>query len=63
MQEGLFRDRADLESFVGELRAMQAAPTDTARYWRHGLGAAVREPAVKVAELGNWLRRQVLPSV
>jgi GMP synthase (glutamine-hydrolysing) len=63
VREGLFRDHADLDGYVSELRAMQATPADTARYWRHGLGPAMREPAVKLAELANWLRRQVLPAI
>jgi GMP synthase (glutamine-hydrolysing) len=61
-REGLFKGGADLESYVAELRVMQAQPGDDALYWRHGLGPALREPSLKLAELANWLRFQVLPA-
>jgi GMP synthase (glutamine-hydrolysing) len=61
LEEGLFADRGELESFVGDLRALMRDPHDRRLAWKHGLGAAVHEEAVKLAELRNWLEQQVLP--
>ena len=56
VREGLFRDADDLEAWVGELRQLQARPDDVRLAFRHGLGPALRDPALKVAEIDNWLR-------
>jgi GMP synthase (glutamine-hydrolysing) len=60
--EGLFQDRADLENYVSELRSLQIRPGDARLTWQHGLGAALSNPALKLAEINNWLRTQVLPA-
>jgi GMP synthase (glutamine-hydrolysing) len=60
VSEGIFRDRAELKSYASELRALQVAPDDPRLTWRHGLGPAMRHPALKLAEISNWLQRQVL---
>jgi hypothetical protein len=36
-------------------------PRDRRLAWKHGLGAAVQEEALKLVELRNWLELQVLP--
>ncbi len=61
IEDGLFADRAELESFVGDLRALMRNPHDRRLAWKHGLGPAVQEEPVKLAELRNWLEQQVLP--
>jgi GMP synthase (glutamine-hydrolysing) len=61
LEEGLFADRAELEGFVADLRALMRDPRDRRLAWKHGLGLALREESVKLAELRNWLERQVLP--
>jgi len=59
--EGLFADRAELDAFVAELRALMRDPHDRRLTWKHGLGAALQEQGSQLAELRNWLERQVLP--
>jgi len=59
--EGLFRDRADLDTWAAELRALQRSPDDARLAWRHGLGPAMRDPGLKLAEISNWLQEQVRP--
>jgi len=59
--EGLFADRAELDAFVAELRSLMRDPQDTRLAWKHGIGRALQDPPVKLAELNNWLRLQVLP--
>jgi GMP synthase (glutamine-hydrolysing) len=61
LEEGLFSDRGELETFIAELRALMRNPRDRRLAWKHGLGAAVQEEALKLAELRNWLEQQVLP--
>jgi GMP synthase (glutamine-hydrolysing) len=61
IEDGLFADARDLEAFVADLRALMRNPHDRRLAWRHGLGPAVQEESVKLAELRNWLEQQVLP--
>jgi GMP synthase (glutamine-hydrolysing) len=61
VDEGLFATQAELEAFVAELRALLRDPHDRRLTWKHGLGAALQEESVKLAELRNWLESQVLP--
>lgn len=61
LDEGLFADRDELESFIADLRALMRDPQDPRLAWKHGLGPAVQNEALKLAELRNWLEHQVLP--
>lgn len=61
VEDGLFADRAELGSFVADLRALMRNPRDRRLAWKHGLGPAVQDESVKLAELRNWLEQQVLP--
>jgi GMP synthase (glutamine-hydrolysing) len=58
--EGLFRDEAELAGYVEELRALQVQPQDPRLTWRHGLGMAMSDPVIRLAEIRNWLHLQVL---
>ncbi len=59
--EGMFFDVAALQAFAGELRALQANPSDTTLLWKHGLGPAMRTEELRLLEIRNWLRSTVLP--
>lgn len=59
--EGMFFDLAALQSFAGELRALQANPSDSGLLWKHGLGPAMRSEGLRLLEIRNWLRANVLP--
>ena len=61
LEEQLFVDRAGLESFVAELRALQLRPHDRPLCWKHGLGPAMQDERLKLAELHNWLELRVIP--
>jgi GMP synthase (glutamine-hydrolysing) len=61
IDDGLFADRAELDAFVADLRALMQRPDDPRLAWKHGLGPAVREESLKLAELRNWLEIEVLP--
>jgi len=60
VREQLFTDRAALDGFVAELRTLQARPQDRALNWKHGLGPAMQDQRLKLAELRNWLELQVV---
>lgn len=59
--EGIFTDVAALAAFAGDLRALQANPSETTLLWRHGLGPAIRTEALRLLEIRNWLETEVLP--
>lgn len=59
--EGLFADRAELDAWVADALALERAPRDARLCWKHGLGPAMQDARAKLAELRNWLERQVLP--
>lgn len=61
LEEQLFADRAELEAFVAELQALQRQPQDRRLCWRHGLGPAMQDQRLKLAELRNWLEQRVIP--
>jgi GMP synthase (glutamine-hydrolysing) len=60
VEEGLFADRAELAAFVADLRALMQRPDDARLAWKHGLGSAVLQEPLKLAELRNWLEIEVL---
>jgi GMP synthase (glutamine-hydrolysing) len=59
--EGLFSDAAALGAYAADLRVLQQQPTHGPLGWKHGLGAAMTDPAVRLAEIRNWIAQQVLP--
>jgi GMP synthase (glutamine-hydrolysing) len=61
IEDGLFAARAELDSYVVELRALHRNPRDWRLAWKHGLGPAVLEQQLRLVELRNWLEVQVLP--
>jgi len=61
IEDGLFADHGELEVFVADLRALMRDPHDRRLAWKHGLGPALQEESVKLAELRNWLEQLVLP--
>ncbi len=61
LEEGLFADRAELDAWVGELQTLQRSPQDPRLCWKHGLGPAMQDQNLKLAELRNWLELRVLP--
>lgn len=61
VSEGMFRDEQALAAFSTELRALKATPSDAALLWKHGLGLAIQDEALRLLEIRNWLQAQVLP--
>ena len=61
IEEQLFADQAELQSYVAELRRLEENPSDRRLSWKHGLGPAIQRAASRLAELRNWLELQVFP--
>jgi GMP synthase (glutamine-hydrolysing) len=61
IEEGMFHDQPALHEFARELRQLQVQPADTALLWKHGLGPALADEAVRLLEIRNWLEQQVVP--
>ena len=61
VSEGMFADAAALANFAAELRGLQANPADSPLLWKHGLGPAMRNETLRLLEIRNWLRTEVMP--
>jgi GMP synthase (glutamine-hydrolysing) len=59
--EGMFVDEPALASFASELRRLQVDPSDQPLLWKHGLGPGMRNEALRLLEISNWLRSEVMP--
>ena len=60
IRDGLAKDQADLDALVADLTAFHADPGDARLAWRFGVGKAITDPRIKLAEITNWLERCVL---
>jgi GMP synthase (glutamine-hydrolysing) len=61
VNEGTFADMAALSGFAAELRNLQANPSDPVLLWKYGLGPAMRDESLRLAEIRNWLKSEVRP--
>jgi GMP synthase (glutamine-hydrolysing) len=59
IRDGLVKDRAELDSLAGDLVELHEHPDNVRLNWRYGVGATVTDPELRLAELRNWLERQV----
>ncbi len=60
IRDGLAKDQADLDVLVADLEAFHVNPRDPRLAWRFGVGEAITDPRIKLAEISNWLERFVL---
>jgi GMP synthase (glutamine-hydrolysing) len=60
IRDGLVRDAAELEQLARDLVELHEKPGDARLAWRFGVGSTVTEPAMRLAELRNWIEKQVL---
>jgi GMP synthase (glutamine-hydrolysing) len=61
LADALFGNRAELEQFVDDLQLLMQDPRDRRLAWKYGLGPAMQDEPLKLAELRNWLDLQVMP--
>lgn len=59
IREGLLRDQSELDAWIADVRLLDADRDDVRLLWRHGLGSALRSRGLQLAEIANWLERQV----
>jgi GMP synthase (glutamine-hydrolysing) len=59
IRDHLVKDQADLTALADDLQALDHDPGDERLAWRFGVGASITDPALKLAELRNWLEKQV----
>jgi GMP synthase (glutamine-hydrolysing) len=60
IRDGLVKDQAELEQLAADLATLDQDPENARLAWRFGVGPSITDPGVKLAELRNWLERQVL---
>ena len=60
IRDGLVKDQGELDALVSDLKAFDANPADARLAWRFGVGVAITDARIKLAELSNWLERKVL---
>ena len=60
IRDKLVKDQAELDTLAADLVTLNDHPDDARLAWRFGVGPSITDPAVKLAELRNWLEKQVL---
>jgi len=60
IRDGLVKDQAEVDALAADLVALNERPDDARLAWRFGVGPSITDPGIKLAELRNWLDRQVL---
>jgi GMP synthase (glutamine-hydrolysing) len=60
IRDGLVKDQAELDALAADLVALNDRPEDARLAWRFGVGPSITDPGIKLAELRNWLDKQVL---
>lgn len=59
--EGYAREAADLDRLAADYQSLHEDPSRKDLAWRYGLDGLVLDPAMRMRELGNWLKQAVLP--
>jgi GMP synthase (glutamine-hydrolysing) len=60
IRDGLVKDRADLDALAADLVEINDNPDDARLAWRFGIGPSITDLSIRLAELRNWLEKQVL---
>jgi GMP synthase (glutamine-hydrolysing) len=60
IRDGLVKDKAELDALTADLVSLNEHPEDSRLAWRFGVGPAITDVSVRLAELRNWLEKQVL---
>jgi GMP synthase (glutamine-hydrolysing) len=62
VEEGFFAAEKDMLHYASELIVLDREPATKALAWRHGIDGAVLDKGIRVKEVENWIRHQVLPT-
>ncbi|MEO8065102.1 MAG: type 1 glutamine amidotransferase [Pseudomonadota bacterium] len=60
IRDKLVKDQAELDVLAADLVSLNENPDDARLAWRFGIGVSITDPVIKLAELRNWLEKQVL---
>ena len=60
IRDGLVKDQAELDQLSADLVALNDDPENARLAWRFGIGPSVTDAGLRLAELRNWLEKQVL---
>jgi GMP synthase (glutamine-hydrolysing) len=60
IRDGLVKDQSELDQLTADLVALDHDPEDARLAWRFGVGPSVTDAGLRLAELRNWLEKQVL---
>ena len=61
--ENFFADESALRDFATDMKRLQSNVQDPVLVWKYGLGVGVTDEAVRLLEIRNWLKHQVMPRV
>jgi GMP synthase (glutamine-hydrolysing) len=62
IEEGFFKDVADIRTFSDELEKLDRDPDCKRLAWRHGISKNILDKKLRVSEVANWIEFQVLPT-
>jgi GMP synthase (glutamine-hydrolysing) len=60
IRDGLVKDPQELDQLAADLVALDQSPEDPRLAWRFGVGPSITETGLRLAEIRNWLEKQVL---
>lgn len=60
IRDGLLKDQADLDALAADLTELNDNPDNARLAWRYGVGPSITDLSLRLAELKNWLDKQVL---
>ncbi len=59
IRDGLVKDAGELDGLTSDLVAFNDKPDDARLAWRFGVGPSVTDSNLRLAEIRNWLEKQV----
>jgi GMP synthase (glutamine-hydrolysing) len=62
VEEGFFAAEKDMLHYASEMVVLDRDPANKALAWRYGIDHAVLDKGVRVKEVENWIKHQVLPT-
>jgi GMP synthase (glutamine-hydrolysing) len=61
VQEGFGTEPSEIVAIAADYRALDAAPTRRDLVLRYGIASEIMDPVRRTTEIGNWLRKVVVP--
>ncbi len=61
LKQRLYKDSEAIAETIADFTALNGNPANASLAAKHHLGPDILDPAIRMAELGNWLKVKVLP--